>query len=116
MDSCTGCKHHIGAGLCRMNLEDECGAGGHEAYEPREERAYSRAEFLEAAVSCGWGTAKAAKNYVAAHPKATYSSDDLMQLRREDPDVYEPRGRHGHTRVTYGQIAYTTKRFKDSDA
>ena len=24
MESCVGCKHHIGAGLCRLNLERDC--------------------------------------------------------------------------------------------
>ena len=54
IQDCTGCKHHIGAGLCRMNLERECGEGGHEAWEPREVRSYTREEFADAAVSCGW--------------------------------------------------------------
>ena len=27
-ESCKGCTHHIGAGLCRLNLERECGEGG----------------------------------------------------------------------------------------
>ena len=58
--SCTGCQHHIGAGLCRMNLERECGEGGHEAWEPRAARRYGREEFVDAAVSCGWGNKAAA--------------------------------------------------------
>ena len=37
-----------------MNLERECGEGGHEAWEPREVRSYTREEFADAAVSCGW--------------------------------------------------------------
>lgn len=36
--SCVGCKHHIGDGCCRINLESECAAGGgYEAWQPREE-------------------------------------------------------------------------------
>lgn len=31
--SCEGCKHHLGGGMCRINLEDECGKGEHEAWE-----------------------------------------------------------------------------------
>lgn len=32
--SCRGCKHNLGGGCCRMNLEDECEAGGgYEAWE-----------------------------------------------------------------------------------
>lgn len=27
-DSCAGCKHDLGGGCCRINLEDECAAGG----------------------------------------------------------------------------------------
>lgn len=30
--SCEGCKHHLGGGMCRINLEDECGKGEHEAW------------------------------------------------------------------------------------
>ena len=32
-DSCEGCKHYLGGGCCRVNLETECAAGGYEAYE-----------------------------------------------------------------------------------
>lgn len=32
--SCNGCVHYLGGGACRINLESECGAGGHEAWEP----------------------------------------------------------------------------------
>ncbi|MBO7309521.1 MAG: hypothetical protein J6V38_07825 [Kiritimatiellae bacterium] len=31
--SCLGCKHYLGGGCCRMNLESECAAGGFEMYE-----------------------------------------------------------------------------------
>ena len=27
-DSCIGCKHYLGNGLCRINEEKECEAGG----------------------------------------------------------------------------------------
>lgn len=27
-DSCDGCKHYLGAGCCRQNLEAECCEGG----------------------------------------------------------------------------------------
>lgn len=27
-DSCKGCKHDLGGGCCKLNLEDECAAGG----------------------------------------------------------------------------------------
>ena len=27
-DSCEGCKHNLGGGCCKLNLEDECAAGG----------------------------------------------------------------------------------------
>jgi uncharacterized membrane protein YraQ (UPF0718 family) len=34
-DSCIGCKHHLGGGHCRINVEDECcEGGGFELYEP----------------------------------------------------------------------------------
>lgn len=32
-DSCEGCKHYLGGGCCRLNLEDECAAGGYEMWE-----------------------------------------------------------------------------------
>ena len=33
-DSCDGCKHNLGGGHCKVNLEDECAAGGgYEAWE-----------------------------------------------------------------------------------
>lgn len=32
-DSCEGCRHDLGGGQCRINLEDECGKGEHEAWE-----------------------------------------------------------------------------------
>jgi hypothetical protein len=31
--SCKGCKHYLGGGCCRMNLENECAAGDFEMYE-----------------------------------------------------------------------------------
>lgn len=31
--TCLGCKHYLGGGCCRMNLESECAAGGFEMYE-----------------------------------------------------------------------------------
>ena len=34
--SCETCKHHLGAGACRINLENECGAGEFEAWEAAE--------------------------------------------------------------------------------
>lgn len=33
---CESCRHCLGAGCCRINLEKECGAGGFEAWEPKE--------------------------------------------------------------------------------
>ena len=27
-DSCEGCRNYLGGGCCRLNLEDECAAGG----------------------------------------------------------------------------------------
>lgn len=33
-DSCNGCKHNLGGGHCKINLEDECAdGGGYEAWE-----------------------------------------------------------------------------------
>jgi len=33
--SCEGCKHNLGGGHCRINVEDECcEGGGFELYEP----------------------------------------------------------------------------------
>ena len=33
-DSCIGCKHNLGGGHCRVNLEGECReGGGYEAWE-----------------------------------------------------------------------------------
>ena len=40
MDSernCDTCRHGLGGGCCRINLEAECGKGEHEAWEPKEE-------------------------------------------------------------------------------
>lgn len=35
--SCKGCRWDLGGGLCRINVEDECEAGGgFELYEPKE--------------------------------------------------------------------------------
>ena len=100
MESCTGCQHHIGAGLCRLNLERECGEGGHEAYEPREARSYTREEFVDAAVSCGWGNKAAAAD----------TTDDLVALRRARPVRYaaaDPK-----RTITDGRnTARTTKRY-----
>lgn len=28
MESCVGCKHHLGGGCCRINEEAECREGG----------------------------------------------------------------------------------------
>ena len=37
--SCATCKQHLGGGLCRVNLEAECGAGEFEAWEPKKKEA-----------------------------------------------------------------------------
>ena len=35
--SCKGCINDLGGGCCRINVEDECEAGGgFELYEPKE--------------------------------------------------------------------------------
>lgn len=35
-DSCDGCKHDLGGGHCKINLEGECReGGGYEAWEPK---------------------------------------------------------------------------------
>lgn len=33
---CDTCKHYLGGGCCRMNLEPECRGGEYEAWEGRE--------------------------------------------------------------------------------
>ena len=33
---CETCRHDLGGGCCRINLEAECSAGEYEAWEPRE--------------------------------------------------------------------------------
>lgn len=40
--TCLGCKHYLGGGCCRMNLESECAAGGYEMYEKAAYRYYCR--------------------------------------------------------------------------
>lgn len=35
-NSCTGCRHYLGGGCCRMNLESECAAGEFELWEEAE--------------------------------------------------------------------------------
>lgn len=35
-DSCDGCKHDLGGGQCKINLEAECGKGEHEAWEGKQ--------------------------------------------------------------------------------
>ena len=32
--SCTSCRHYLGGGQCRINLERECAYGEYEAWEP----------------------------------------------------------------------------------
>ena len=34
--ACDTCRHHLGGGCCRINLEAECGKGEFEAWEPKE--------------------------------------------------------------------------------
>ena len=34
--NCDTCRHHLGGGCCRINLEAECGKGEFEAWEPKE--------------------------------------------------------------------------------
>lgn len=34
---CETCRHDLGGGCCRINLEAECAAGEFEAWEPRED-------------------------------------------------------------------------------
>lgn len=107
--SCTGCKHHLGMGLCKINLEQECAAGGgYEAWEPREVRTYTPDEFREAA-ACGWGGEKKVSAYMTANPKETYTSDDLFALRRcADVDVDEGE----HSRGWGVEAWHKTKRYK----
>ncbi len=31
--SCDGCKHYLGGGCCRLNLESECATGDFEMWE-----------------------------------------------------------------------------------
>jgi hypothetical protein len=33
--SCVGCAYDLGGGQCNASLEDECAAGGFEAWEPK---------------------------------------------------------------------------------
>ena len=40
--SCLGCKHYLGGGCCRMNLESECAAGEFEMYEKGAYRYYCK--------------------------------------------------------------------------
>lgn len=36
-DSCAGCRHDLGGGCCKLNLESECReGGGFEAWERKE--------------------------------------------------------------------------------
>lgn len=35
-ESCKGCKHYLGGGCCRLNLESECAAGDFEMWEAAE--------------------------------------------------------------------------------
>ena len=37
MRTCSTCRHHLGGGACRLNLESECAAGDYEAWERRED-------------------------------------------------------------------------------
>jgi len=34
-DKCLTCKHYLGGGYCKINLEAECAAGYFEAWEPK---------------------------------------------------------------------------------
>jgi len=34
---CETCRHYLGGGCCRINLEAECAAGEFEAWEARED-------------------------------------------------------------------------------
>lgn len=50
-DRCDGCRHYLGGGCCRLNVEKECAAGGFELWEGETEKegaaiaATSRAQF-----------------------------------------------------------------------
>ena len=35
-ETCSGCIHHLGGGMCRLNVEAECGKGERELYEHEE--------------------------------------------------------------------------------
>ena len=112
MESCTGCQHHIGAGFCRLNLERECGEGGYEAYEPREARRYGREEFVDAAVSCGWGNKAAVADYLRENPKDVYTTEDLMELRRARPVRYAAADPKRLVATDGGGAARTTKHYR----
>ena len=112
MQDCTGCKHHIGAGLCRINLERECGEGGHEAWEPREVRSYTREEFADVAVSCGWGKKSDVAEYICENRKSAYTTEDLMELRRARPVRYEAAYPKRLVATDGGGAARTTKHYR----
>ena len=112
IQDCTGCKHHIGAGLCRINLERECGEGGHEAWEPREVRSYTREEFADVAVSCGWGQKSDVAEYIRENGKRTYTTEDLMELRRAKPVRYAAAYPKRLVATDGGGVARTTKHYR----
>lgn len=46
---CEGCRHDLGGGCCRINLEAECReGGGFEAWEPKESPAAQPGRFENA--------------------------------------------------------------------
>lgn len=109
--SCTGCRHHIGAGFCRLNLERECGEGGHEAWGATRGAPIWAGGFVDAAVSCGWGDKAAAADYMRENPKDVYTTDDLVALRRARLVRYD--AANPKQVITDGRnTARTTKRYR----
>ena len=43
-DRCDGCRHYLGGGCCRLNVEKECAAGGFELWEGEAEKGTHRGE------------------------------------------------------------------------
>lgn len=73
--TCVGCKHYLGGGQCRINLESECReGGGYEAREPRRAHMYRL-------------TTDHPKNNFETMLNLVYGKDGWQYIRHGDSDM-----------------------------
>lgn len=75
-------------------------------------RNYTREEFADVAVSCGWGKKSDVAEYIGENRKSAYTTEDLMELRRARPVRYAAAYPKRLVATDGGGAARTTKHYR----